>query len=103
MNGRRSDIDDPAALQMPEMPAALRLEYAVASKRSFSATVIHIDDDALFEVHDSLLGGVQAFSDILDRFLLAVCMYDALLDLPAQTPPFPETYRMQSDLQYQRR
>lgn len=64
---------------------------------------IHIDHDALFEVHDSLLGGVQAFSDILDRFLLSVCVYDALLDFPTQTPPFPKAYRMQPDLQYQRR
>lgn len=32
-----------------------------------------------------------------------VCVYDTLLDFPTQTPPFPETYRMQPDLQYQRR
>lgn len=100
MNSRRSDIDDLAALQVPEMPAALRLEHAEPRKRSFPSTVIHINHDALFEVHDSLLRGVQAFSDILDRLLFPVCMYDALLDLPTQTPPFPETYRMQPDLQY---
>ena len=103
VNGRRSHIDDPAALQMPEMPAALRLEYTEPGKRPFSGTIIHIDDDALFEVHDGLLGGVQAFSDIPNRFLFPVCVYDTLLNLPTQTPPLPEAYRMQPDLQYQRR
>ena len=85
------------------MPAALRLEHTEPGKRPFPGTVIHIDNDALFKVYDGLLGGVQAFSDIPDRFLLPVCVYDALLDFPTQTPPFPETYRMQPDLQYQRR
>lgn len=85
------------------MPTALRLEHTEPGKRPFSSTVIHIDNDALFKVYDGLLGGVQAFSDILDRFLLTVCVYDTLLNFPTQTPPFPETYRMQPDLQYQRR
>ena len=66
VNGRWSDIDDLAALQMPEMPAALRLEHTEPGKRPLPSTIIHIDHNALFEVHDSLLGGVQALSDIPD-------------------------------------
>ena len=103
MHGRGAHIDDPAALQVPEMPTARRLKHTEPRERSLPGTVIHIDHDALFEVHDSLLGGAQPFSDILDRFLLSVRVYDALLNLPTHTPPFPETNRMQPDLKSQRR